>query len=251
MIINRDAGTTIDEIAPRVFRISIPFHPQQDDPGMTFNQYLIASDEPLLFHTGMRSTFPLVREAIESVIPVARLRWIGLSHFEADECGALNEFLSVAPDAIPLCGRVAAMTSIGDFAAREPRALADGETLTIGEHVLEWIDAPHLPHNWECGYLFDRTTGTLFCGDLLGQGGADRPALTSEDVAALAEEDRAAFAAVMPDYFSHSRNAGPIFERLIGTRPATLAIMHGSAWSDGSENGGADLLRRLAASFEQ
>lgn len=240
MITNAQSGTTIDEIAPQIYRISTPV------PDFTFNQYLIAGEEPLLFHTGLRMTFPLVRDAIETVIPVSKLRYIGVSHFEADECGALNELLAVAPDAVPLCGRVAAMTSIGDYAARAPRVLADGEKITIGDHVIEWIDAPHLPHNWECGYIFDQTTKTLFCGDLFAQGGNGMPALTSDDVLTMSEETRLGFAAMMPDPYSFGRDTRKIFDRLIGTAPRTLALMHGSAWSDGTEAGAARMLSGLA-----
>ena len=240
MIVNQEAGTTIDEIAPDVHRISVPV------PGFSFNQFLIAGEEPMLFHTGFRMSFGLVREAIETVMPVAKLRHIALSHFESDECGALNEFLAVAPQATPVCSRVGAMTSIGDFAIRPPRAMADGETLDIGGHTLEWVDAPHLPHNWECGYLFDRTTETLFCGDLFTQAGNGHTPLTSGDILDASEAARRAFAAEMPDVYAHGREARKIFDRLIATSPKTLAVMHGSAWSDGSSDGAATLLAGLA-----
>src|SRR5688572_14274919 len=149
MITNTQTGTTIDEIADRIYRISTPVHILG---GFTFNQYLIVDEEPLLFHTGPRRMFPLVREAVGRVIPVERLRYLGVSHFEADESGALNEFLAVALQAVPACSRVGAMVSISDIADRAPRALANGQKLSIGSREMQWVDTPHLPHGWDCGY---------------------------------------------------------------------------------------------------
>src|SRR5215208_4962388 len=149
MITNRGSGTRIDEIADGIYRISTPS--TKVPGGFSFNQYLIMDDDALLFHTGLRQLFPLVREAIDSVISVERLRYISFSHFEADECGALNQFLAVAPHAVPLCGTVAALVSISDVADREPQAMKDGEAISIGRHQIRWFDTPHLPHAWECG----------------------------------------------------------------------------------------------------
>jgi flavorubredoxin len=154
MITNSTAGTRVDEVADGIYRISTPLATLPG--GFTFNQYLVVDEEPLLFHTGPRKLFPLVSEAIAAVMPVERLRYVGLSHFEADECGALNELLAAAPSAVPVSGQVAAMVSVSDFATRPPRALADGETLALGERRVRWLDAPHVPHGWECGFLFGR-----------------------------------------------------------------------------------------------
>jgi flavorubredoxin len=181
--------------------------------------------------------FPLVREAVASVVPVERLRYIACSHVEADECGSLNDWLAVAPESSPLCGTVAALVSINDLADRPARALADGELLSLGTHSVRWFDTPHLPHAWECGFLMEERTKTLLCGDLFTQGGADLPALTESDILGPSE----AFRHEM-DYFSHTKNAGDMLERLASTRPATLACMHGSAW----RGDGATLLRALA-----
>jgi len=241
MITNPDFGTQIDEIAKSVYRITTPVPPSVIPGGFSFNQYLLASDEPLLFHTGPRKMFPLVREAIEAVVPVARLAYIGLSHFEADECGAMNDFLAVAPQARPLCGRVAAMVSVNDVADRPAHALGDGDTLALGSHRVRWFDAPHLPHAWECGYLFEESTATLFCGDLFTQPGADHPPLTRGDILEPSE----AFRGKM-DYYSHTKNARTLLDRLASTQPRTLACMHGSAW----EGDGAGLLRALAARLD-
>lgn len=236
MITNQASGTNVHEIADGIFRINTPVA-IPGAGGFSFNQYLIRDDEPLLFHTGPRRMFPLVREAVASVLPVERLRWIAFSHVEADECGSLNEWLAVAPNAVPLCGSVAAMVSISDLADRAPRGLADGERVALGRHTVRWLDAPHLPHAWECGYLHEETTSTLFCGDLFTQGGADNPPLTDSDILAPSE----AFRRHM-DYFSHTKNARALIARLAATSPTTLACMHGSAW----RGDGTRLLTALA-----
>ena len=162
MITNSQSGTNIHEIADGIYRINTPV----GLPGagqFNFNQYLVVDDDPLLFHSGLRRMFPLVREAIAAVMPVERLRYVGLSHFEADECGALNEFLAVAPQAVPLCGQVAALVSVNDYADRAARAMADGEELSLGRHRIRWFDTPHMPHGWECGLMMDMSTRTFFC----------------------------------------------------------------------------------------
>jgi flavorubredoxin len=236
-ITNRESGTNIHEIADGIYRINTPLPPSFVPGGFSFNQYLILDDEPLLFHTGPRKMFPLVREALASVMPVERLRHVAFSHVEADECGSLNEWLAVAPAAVPLCGGVAAMVSIQDLADRAPRALADAETISLGRHCVQWFDTPHLPHAWECGFLMETTTRTLLCGDLFTQPGTGEQPVTETDILAPSE----AFRKEM-DYFSHTKNARVMLERLAATAPTTLACMHGSAWrGDGSQ-----LLRALA-----
>ena len=239
-VTNTQSGTNVHEVAEGIYRINTPVVMEGGAGGFSFNQYLIAGDEPLIFHTGPRKMFPLVREAVASVMPVEKLRYIAFSHVEADECGSLNEWLAAAPQSSPLCGTVAALVSVNDLADRPARALADGETLSLGTHSVRWFDAPHLPHGWECGYLFEAGTRTLLCGDLFTQGGADLPALTESDILGPSE----AFRQTM-DYFSHTRHAGQMLERLAAAEPATLACMHGSAW----RGDGAKLLRQLAGEW--
>lgn len=239
MITNQDSRTSIDEIAQGIYRISTPVTVLPG--GFTFNQYLIAGEQPTLFHTGPRRMFPLVSEAIAAVLPPAQLRYVGFSHFEADECGALNEFLAVAPNAEPLCGQIAAMVSVNDVADRPARALANGESLSLGGHSVRWMDAPHVPHGWECGFLYEESTGTLLCGDLFTQGGAEHVPITEADILGPSEAMRAGL-----DYWAHSRDTRAILERMAALEPTTLAVMHGSAWRG---NGGA-LLRALADSLE-
>lgn len=238
-VINAEYGTAIDEIEDRIYRIHTPL--PQVAGGFSFNQYLVVDDEPLLFHTGPRRMFPLVRAAVAHVLPVEELRWIAFSHVEADESGALNELLAVAPQARPVCSQVAAMVSMNDLADREPRPLADGESMSIGSRSMRWIDAPHLPHAWENGFLFDERTSTLFCGDLFTQPGAEHAPLVESDILGPSE----AFRAVM-DYYSHSSKARPLIERLASTAPRTLACMHGSAW----RGDGGRLLRALGDALE-
>jgi flavorubredoxin len=197
-------------------------------------------DAPMIFHTGQRQLFPLVSEAVGAVMPIEKLRYVALSHFEADECGALNSFLAAAPEAEAVCGKIAAMVSIRDFADRPPRALGDGEELPLGKHTMRWFDTPHMPHSWECGLMLDTTTRTFFCGDLFTQGGAGTVALTESDILGPSE----AFRAPM-DYFAHSPQTPAILERLASEQPTTLACMHGSAW----RGDGARLLRELSRSL--
>ena len=241
MISDTTSGTSITEIADGIFRIHSPVPPSVIPGGFSFNQYLIVDDEPLLFHTGLRKLFPLVSEAIAKIIPLDTLRFIAFSHVEADECGALNEFLALAPKAQPVCSRVAAMTSINDIADRAPLVLTDNENLSIGSHTLKWFDTPHLPHGWESGLMFEEKTRTLFCGDLFTQPGVGQEAITSEDILEPSEMLRSKMA-----YFSQSPNSGAMLERLAETSPKLLACMHGSAW----QGDGASLLRELAVRLD-
>ena len=228
--------THIDAIGEGLYRISTPVSPEVVPGGFTFNQYLLVDDAPLLFHTGLRGQFGSVSEAIATVLPVDRLRYVAFCHVEADECGALNEFLGAAPQAEALCSQVAAMTSIGDLADRPPRVIADGESLSLGKHVVEWLDAPHVPHAWENGFLFEKTTRTLFCGDLFTQGGDEHEPM-ADDILEGSEQMRANM-----DYFAYGANTRPVLERLAALEPRVLACMHGSAYQG---DGGA-LLRELA-----
>lgn len=236
MTTNTQTGTRIDEIAEGIHRISTPVPPEVVPGGFTFNQYLVVDEAPLLYHTGPRKMFPLVKEAIASVIPVETLRYIGFSHYEADECGSLNDFLAVAPKAEPLCGAIAKMVSVDDVADRPARALSDGEELSLGTHVVRWLDTPHFPHGWECGHLYETSTKTLFCGDLFTQGGSEHQPLVKENILESSEQMRGAL-----DYFSHTRNVRALAEKLALTSPQVLACMHGAAW----EGDGAKLLRQL------
>ncbi|MDQ1310727.1 MAG: hypothetical protein QG601_1997 [Pseudomonadota bacterium] len=242
MITNSSSGTNVHEVATGIYRINTPVVFPGGSGAFNFNQYLIADDEPLLFHTGPRRMFPLVSEAVASIVPLQQLRYLAFSHFEADECGSLNEFLAVAPRAVPVCSRVAAMVSVDDVADRPSRPLADGEVLKLGQHEVRWFDTPHLPHAWECGLMMELQTRTLLCGDLFTQGGTGETPITESDILGPSE----AFRSPM-DYYAHSPDTGVMLERLAAERPELLACMHGSAW----RGDGAALLRDLARTLER
>jgi flavorubredoxin len=239
MITNTASGTNLHEIAAGIYRINTPIA-IPGGIGFNFNQYLVDDDEPLLFHTGPRRLFPLTAEAIARVLPLERLRYIGFSHYEADECGALNDLLAAAPAAVPVCSRIAAMVSVDDFATRPSRALADGELLRTGRRVFTWLAAPHVPHGWDCGFMMELESGTLFCGDLFTQGGPGAEPLTEGDILGPSE----AFRREM-DYYAHAPHTAATLDRLAGEQPRVLACMHGSAW----RGDGASLLRSLAHSL--
>ena len=235
-ITNSNSGTRIDEVADGIYRISTPVPPSDFPGGFTFNQFLIDDDEPLLFHTGLRQLFLLVQEAIATVLAPERLRYVAFSHVEADECGALNDFLAVAPEAVALCGAVAADVSVRDLADRLPRALEDGEEVSLGRHTVRWLYTPHTPHAWECGYLYELTTRTLFCGDLFTQPGHEHVPITETDILESSEVMRAQM-----DYYAHSPETGALIEKLAATEPTTLACMHGASF----RGDGGQQLRRL------
>ncbi len=233
--------THIDAIADGIYRISTPVPATVIPGGFSFNQYLIVDDEPLIFHTGSRRLYPAVREAIARVMPIDNLRYISFSHNEQDENGALNEFLADSPKSVPVCGTINAMIN-SDGMDRPPKILADGATLKLGKHVVRWLDAPHVPHGWETGYLFDEYTKTLLCGDLFTQPGIGEQPLTDGDILGPSEALRTSGM----DYFAHGRGLKSHLERLASTQPKTLACMHGSAWT----GDGAHLLRTLAAALQ-
>ena len=232
----RKAETTrIDEIADGLFRIHTP--DRSVPGGFSFNQYLLRDEDSLVFHTGPRSLFPRIRDAIAKVMPIEKLRYVAFSHVESDECGSLNQFLAAAPNAVPLCGRIAAMVSIGDLSDRAPKVLADGEALSLGRNTVRWLDAPHVPHGWENGFLMIDSLDALFCGDLFTQPGADHPPLVESDILGPSEAMRGRM-----DYFAHGPNTVAVLKRLAELRPRILACMHGSAW----QGDGQKLLGQLS-----
>ncbi|MBL9034067.1 MAG: MBL fold metallo-hydrolase [Rhodospirillaceae bacterium] len=236
--------TRIDEIASGVFRLST-FIAEMPPSGFTFNQFLVKGEEPLLFHCGMRGIFPLVSGAVARIMPLERLRWIGFGHVEADECGAMNQWLAAAPQAQVAHGMVACDVSLNDLADRAPRALADGEALDLGGRRVRYIDTPHVPHCWEAGVMYEETTGTLLCGDLLTHLGGG-PALTDGDVVGPA---------IAAEEMFHATSIGPMtaptIRRLAALKPKTLGLMHGASFNGdcaGALNGLADYYdRRIMA----
>lgn len=236
----------IDEVADLIYRFST-FVPEVGPAGLTFNQYLIVDEQPLLFHTGPRYLFPALADAINSVSPVQNLRWITFGHVESDECGSMNQFLAAAPDSQVAHGGLGCMVSLDDLADRPPMPMADGQVIELGNHRVRHIDTPHVPHGWESRVLFEETTGTLLCGDLFTHMG-NGPAIASHDIldAALFAEDVFGATSLTPA-------TGPKIRQLAELAPSTLAVMHGTCFAgDGRAalNALADAYdARLAACF--
>lgn len=234
--------TRIDEIANGIFRLSTFVAEIEPPAGFTFNQFLVLGDEPLLFHTGPRRMFPLVHSALGSLIRPDRLRWITFGHYEADECGAMNELLAVAPRAEVAHGQIACSVSLNDMADRPPRMLQDNETIDLGKGKrVRYIDTPHTPHGWEAGILYEEATGTLLCGDLFTQLGSGA-ALTESDIVgpAIAAED-------VFHYSSLNPCMGRTIRKLAELSPRTLALMHGPSFA----GDGAAALGALAESYDR
>ena len=235
-------GITINEIADGIYRLSA-YVPQVAPPAwLTYNVFLIAGDEPLLFHTGKRGMFPDVSAALALVLPLDRLRWIAFGHYESDECGAMNEFLAAAPHSQIAHGRTACRVSLNDMAVRAPRALDDGEVIELGGgRRVRYIDTPHIPHGWEAGVLYEESSGMLLCGDLFTQVG-NPPAMTSDDVVApaIATEDLFRFSSLHP-------STGRTIRRLAELAPRALALMHGPTFT----GDGAAALRALAQDYDR
>ena len=219
--------TRIDEIAPDVYRICT-FVPEIN---LQFNQFLVRDDEPLLFHTGMKQLFPVVRDAVAKLIQPEILRWVSFSHFEADECGSLAEWQSLAPQATPLCSLIAKVVSVDDvLAVRPARALADNESIATGKYRFRLLQTPHVPHCWEASLLFEETKGTLFCSDLFHQCGDVEPSTINDVVGrfkqTLVEYQKGPFA----NYMQYTPLTDKTMKRLAALKPRTMAAMHGSAY---------------------
>ncbi|MDQ6931422.1 MAG: MBL fold metallo-hydrolase [Candidatus Eremiobacteraeota bacterium] len=229
--------TRVDEIAPKIYRISTYI----SDAGMAFNQFLIDDEEPLLFHTGMRALFPLVCAEVARILPPSRLRWIMFGHFEADECGAMNQWLEAAPQATIAHGAVGVMISISDQAIRPARGMKSGETIGIGLKRVRYIATPHVPHGWDAGLIYEETTKTLFAGDLFTATGKVAH-ITDGDILepALRAEDRFGATALTP-------STAPTIRSLADLEISTLALMHAPAFTGES----SAELRQLADAYEQ
>jgi flavorubredoxin len=240
--------TTITEIAPDIFRINTFI----SDFNLGFSQFLVRDDEPLLFHTGMRGIFPIVHEAVGKLIDASSLRWVGFSHFEADECGSLNEWQTAAPAATAVCSLVGKMVSVDDFAPKTPaKGMTDGETFTTGSKTFRFMATPHVPHCWEAGMLFEETTGTLFCTDLLHQNG-DVEATTTNSVVDRARQTFLEYQqSPLANYFPYTANTDGEIRRLAALQPKLLATMHGSIFQgDGFRelSNYADMVREVLRS---
>jgi flavorubredoxin len=231
--------TKTHEIADGIYRLSTCVADAAPG-GFTFNQFLINAEDPLLFHTGPRRMFPLVSAAIARIVPLVRLRWITFGHVEADECGAMNEFLAAAPRAEVAHGALGCLVSLDDLCDRPPRKLADGEVIDLGGKLVRHIDTPHVPHNWEARVLFEEATKTLFCGDLFTHNG-DGPALTDGDIVGPALEAEEIFHAT-----ALAPATAATIGRLAALDPQMLALMHGSS----TRTRCSESLLRLAGAYD-
>jgi flavorubredoxin len=216
--------TKVDEVADGIYRLST--FTDQIPGGFVFNQYLIDADEPLLWHLGHRGFFPLISDALSKIMPIERLRWLSFAHVEADESGAMNQWLAAAPQSQVVHGNTGVAVSIGDLADRPPRAVADGEVLDLGGKRVRWMDTPHVPHGWESGLMYEETTGTLLCGDLFTRLGEGLPAMSDADPVgpAAAAEDMFKGTSLTP-------GTGPTIRRLADLKPQRLALMHGPVYT--------------------
>jgi len=234
--------TKLDEIADGIYRLSTHVAEVAPPAGFTFNQFLIAAEEPLLFHTGPRGMFPMVAEAVARVVPVESVRWITFGHLESDECGSMNMWLAASPQSQVAHGALGCEVSLDDLCDRPPRPMADGEAIDLGGKRVVHIDTPHVPHGWEARVLFEETTGTLLCGDLLSQlGGGDLP-LTTDDLVEPAMAAEAMFRSS-----SMAPATADVMRRLGDLSPTTLAVMHGTSYT----GDGRKALYDLAAAYEE
>lgn len=227
--------TKVHEIADGIYRLSTYVPNIAPPAGFTFNQFLVTADEPLLFHCGPKAIFSSVREAVETVLPVRKLRWISFGHVEADECGSMNRWLEAAPEAQVAHGATAVMVSINDLAIRRGRVLKDGQVLDLGGKRIRYLDTPHVPHAWESGLLYEESTRTLFSGDLFTHLG-DGPPVTEGEILSPAIEAEQEFKST-----NLCPLVGPTIRRLARLAPATLAVMHGSSFSGNGEAALGDL----------
>jgi flavorubredoxin len=231
--------TTVSEIAPDVFRIST-FVP---DFNLQFSQFLVRDDEPLLFHTGLRGLFPAVRDAVATVLNPARIRWIGFSHLEADECGSLPEWQALAPQSTAVCSLVGKLVSLDDFLAVRPaKGMQDGEVLSTGKYRFQFLHTPHVPHCWEAGLLFEETQRTLLCSDLFHQSGDVEPRTESDVLGRCRQALEEIQQGPLANYMPYSTLTDATLQRLAALQPKTVATMHGSAYI----GDGARALRDLA-----
>jgi flavorubredoxin len=239
--------TAIDEIAPDVFRLSV-YVPEFD---MQFNHFLVRDEEPLLFHTGFRAIFPVLRDAVSKVLDPATLKWIGWSHFESDECGALNDWLQIAPEATPVCTLVGKLVTVDDFSARPAKGMVRDDVLNTGKHRFRFHQSPHIPHGWDAGVLFEETNKTLFCSDLFHHFG-NPEALTESDLIgptreAMTRLEQGPLAGYMP----YTKKTEGVLRGIAALQPQTLAVMHGSSYKGKCDGMLIDLAGTIRDAFDR
>lgn len=239
--------TAIDEIAPDIFRLSV-YVPDFD---MQFNHFLVRDEEPLLFHTGLRAMFPALREAVASLIDPSTLRYISWSHFESDECGALNEWLQIAPQAEPVCTLVGKLVSVDDFSIRPARAMMPEDVLETGKYRFRYHRSPHIPHGWDAGVLFEETRKTLFCSDLFHHFGNVAAVTNSDLIGPTQEAMERLRQGPLAGYMPYTAQTEGVLNSLAQLQPETLAVMHGSSYIGPSQTMLAGLAEVIRESFEK
>ncbi len=233
----------ITEVAPDTFRISV----YSSDINIQFNHFLIRDDEPFLVHAGYRAMHPELRQAVGTLIKPSKLRWIGFSHFESDECGGLNHWLEEAPSAQPVCSFVGAAVTVNDFAIRPARSMQQGEVLETGKYRFRFCSTAHLPHGWDAGVFFEEKHRTLLCSDLFFQDGNVEP-ITEKDVLGRARKALIdSQAGPLGNSVPYTPMTQKILHGLAELKPRTLAAMHGSTYV----GDGAAALRGLAVVLKE
>lgn len=238
--------TTINEIAPDIFRLSI-YVPDLD---MQFNHFLVRDEEPLLFHAGLKAMFPQLQEAVATLMDPSELRYIAWSHFESDECGALNDWLRLAPQAQPACTLVGKLVSVDDFSTRPAIGMTADDVLSTGKYRYRFYPSPHIPHGWDAGVLFEETHKTLFCSDLFHHFGDVAPMTSSDLIEPTRQAMRQMQQGPLAGYMPYTRQTGGILGSLADLKPKTLAVMHGSSYSGQCERLLTDLAGVIKDNFD-
>ena len=238
--------STINEIAPDLFRLSI-YVPDID---MQFNHFLVRDEEPLLFHAGLKAMFPPLREAVAKLIDPGKLRHIAWSHFESDECGALNCWLELAPQAQPVCTLVGKLVSVDDFALRPARGMTSDDVLSTGKYRYRFHRSPHIPHGWDAGVLFEETRRTLFCSDLFHHFGNVEPVTTSDLIEPTRKAMKQMQQGPLAGYMPYTRQTDGVLRSLAGLKPEALAVMHGSSYRGNCAGLLTDLAGVIRESFD-
>ena len=239
--------TTIDEIAPDLFRLSV-YVPDID---MQFCHFLVRNDEPLLFHAGLRSMFPLLRDAVATLIDPARLRYVAWSHFESDECGALNDWLPLAPRAEPVCTLIGKLVSVDDFSLRPARGMTADDVLSTGKYRFRFHASPHIPHGWDAGVLFEETERTLFCSDLFHHFGNVAPLTSSELIGPTRQAMQAMQQGPLAGYMPYTQATAGVLGSLAALQPKTLAVMHGSSYQGAADRQLTELAGVIRENFDR
>jgi flavorubredoxin len=238
--------TTINEIGPDLFRLSI-YVPTFD---MQFNHFLVRDEEPLLFHAGLKAMFPALHEAVSKLLDPSKLRYISWSHFESDECGALNEWLRVAPEAQPACSLVGKLVSVDDFSIRPARGMTSEDVMVTGKYRYRFVRSPHIPHGWDAGVLFEETQKTLFCSDLFHHFGDVEPVTASDLIEPTRKAMKLLQSGPLAGYMPYTRQTEGVLRSLAALEPRTLAIMHGSSYTGRGERLLTDLAGVIKDSFD-